>query len=383
MRPGAGKMVTPLRLFLTSAGLAAASVALAAGQVVGIASVVLNSVSNRGAGQAQSHAMTLRERVSLADQVQTGAASRLQLTLLDRSVFTLGANARLTIDRFVYDPRGSATAATVAKGAFRFLSGGGAKRGGSAINTPVASIGIRGTILDGVVGAEAIEIARSERALGRDAEGDPQTATLVVLRGPGARREGNLPVGAVEVVAAGRTVTLDQPLLAAYVPRAGAAPIGPFTLSLPGLARLNALILLPREVNRPEFSAPLPVPQQQPRRRGPGGFDGPMGGGFEGGGEPGRGPGGLGGIPGMGSFPGGFGNMPGGGMTPGGQQPQRPAAQPQAPATTTVTEPETPAPQPQPQPQPPPPPPPVQTQQTAPPTATPSPAPTGSANDIR
>ena len=46
-------------------------------------------------------------------------------------------------------------------------------------------------------------------------------------------------------VAAGQTVSLDQPLLAAYVPYAGAPPIGPFTISLPGLGMLNDFILPP------------------------------------------------------------------------------------------------------------------------------------------
>lgn len=235
------------RTLLTGAALplilAGGALAAAAGpQVVGIAAAVVNDVRIRASTAAQPQPAVLRQRVALGNQVQTGGASRLQLQLLDRSAFTVGANARLTIDRFVYDPAGSSMTATVAKGAFRFMSGRPGSRG-SSIATPVASIGIRGTILDGVVGPLAVEIARGERGVGQDVEADPEKATLVILRGPGAGREGNATVGAISVKAAGATVDLTEPLQAAYVPRPGATPIGPFTISLPGLARLNETIL--------------------------------------------------------------------------------------------------------------------------------------------
>jgi hypothetical protein len=132
--------------------------------------------------------------------------------------------------------------ASVAKGAFRFMSGRSDRGGSSSINTPVAAIGIRGTIVEGVVGAAAIDIASGEREIDRNIGGDPATASLVILRGPGARTQGKLPPGAITVTAANETVSLDQPMLAAYVPRRGAAPVGPFKISLAGLARVQALI---------------------------------------------------------------------------------------------------------------------------------------------
>lgn len=226
--------------------LAGGAFAAGAPQVIGIAAAVVNDVRIRASTAAQPLPAVVRQRVALGNQVQTGGASRLQLQLLDRSAFTVGANARLTIDRFVYDPAGSSMTATVAKGAFRFMSGRSGSRG-SSITTPVASIGIRGTILDGVVGPLAVEIARGERGIGQEVEADPERATLVILRGPGAGREGNATVGAVSVTAAGTAVDLTEPLQAAYVPRPGAVPIGPFTISLSGLARLNETILPPQQ----------------------------------------------------------------------------------------------------------------------------------------
>ena len=246
------------------------AVAVTAPQIVGIAAAVVNNVQIKSAAAARSRPAAIRQRVALADQVQTGARSQLQLQLLDRSVFTVGANARLTIDRFVYAPGGNGSfGATVAKGAFRFMSGRRGDGKGTSINTPAATIGIRGTILDGVVGEEAIAIARGERAISQTIDSDPQTASLVILRGPGPNRQGNGAVGAISVTAANRTVELDRPLHAAYVPRRGAAPIGPFTISLPGLARLNELVVPAREPAQPAGAAPGYVPATSDRPRPP------------------------------------------------------------------------------------------------------------------
>ncbi|MDF7774700.1 FecR domain-containing protein, partial [Sphingomonas sp. AOB5] len=176
-----------IALALTTSVAAIAIVAAAplAEQVIGAATAVKNDVRIRKPGGAVPRPVALRQRIALGDGVQTGAKSQMQVLLLDRSVFTVGANARLTIDRFVYDPgRAGSMGATVTRGAFRFMSGRGGSSG-STIRTPVASVGIRGTILEGVVGPDAALIAANERAVGRGVRSDPETATLIVLRGPG------------------------------------------------------------------------------------------------------------------------------------------------------------------------------------------------------
>jgi hypothetical protein len=243
-----------------AAGLAALAVAagaaFAAGgpAAVGSVAALRNQVSVRAGGAPQARAATLGQRMALGDQVQTGERSHMQLLLLDRSSFTVGQNARLTIDRFVYDPGGGSFSATVAKGALRFMSGAGHGKAGASIRTPVATIGIRGTIVDTVVGEEAVDIARHERALtsiaGGNLTSDPATASLIVLRGPGPR---DRRPGAISVTAGGKVVDLDRPLLAVYVPGPGQPPIGPFTISLSGQAVLNDLIL-------PRLNPRLPEP---------------------------------------------------------------------------------------------------------------------------
>ncbi|MFZ9634921.1 MAG: hypothetical protein ACO3EK_13910, partial [Alphaproteobacteria bacterium] len=57
----------------------------------------------------------------LGDAIESGPGAGLQVLLADETVFTIGPDARLTIDEFVYSPAGGAgrLTATVARGAFR------------------------------------------------------------------------------------------------------------------------------------------------------------------------------------------------------------------------------------------------------------------------
>ncbi|MEO7247223.1 MAG: FecR domain-containing protein, partial [Novosphingobium sp.] len=233
-------------ILLAGAALIVTNASSALAKDVGIASAVANDVRLKNPGDAQPHGAKVREPIALAEAVATGPASRLQILLLDKSTFSVGANARLTIDRFVYDPdQKSNFTATVAKGAFRFMSGSKGHGASSSIKTPVASIGIRGTLVDGVVGPEAIAIAQRESGAGRLTNADPETATLVVLRGPGGQTSGHVTPGAMTVTAGGKTVETDRPSMAVFVPYPGAQPIGPFALSTPGLGLIEGMILPP------------------------------------------------------------------------------------------------------------------------------------------
>lgn len=180
-----------------------------------------------------------KQRIAWGDLIDTGKRSQLQILLLDRSTFGVGARSRVRIDRFVYDPNeGRSLFATFVKGALRFFSGRQEGENQADIQTPAGRIGIRGTALDLLVGKEAEDIAENEEFVGQ-VDSNEDEATLVVLRGPGAETAGELTVGLAEVEAAGVTVVLDQPGLAAYIPRNGAPPIGPFPISNKGLAQVQ------------------------------------------------------------------------------------------------------------------------------------------------
>jgi hypothetical protein len=234
-----------MRLALTALAASALTPGAASAQSVqvGIAAAIVGDVSISNAAAAKERKIARKQRVSWGDTIRTMKKSELHILLLDRSNFTIGSSTRMTIDRFVYDPsEGRSLVARVIEGAFRFMSGSKNDRNSATIESPVGTIGIRGTALDGVIGEDAARIAKDEPFIGKGVKSDKHTATLVVLRGPGQATEGGLSVGIAEVTAAGKTVTLDAPEFAAYIPRPGAQPIGPFRLSAAGLSQVQDLL---------------------------------------------------------------------------------------------------------------------------------------------
>ena len=235
-------MIRALPLLL--AGLLAAPVLAQANAAIGVNAAIRNQVQMKPAASPAFRPAVVREMVHLGDTVTSGANSALQILLKDRSVFTIGANARMTLDRFVYDPaRGNGdVAATVAKGAFRFMSGKALAHGGNnTIKTAVASIGVRGTIVEGAVGPEAVAIASQEPGLANQVQGaNSDNATLIVLRGPGAATDGLDKPGAIDITApGGPTTTVDQPGQAVFIGGANEPPVS-FPISPAGVAALNS-----------------------------------------------------------------------------------------------------------------------------------------------
>ncbi len=235
-----------MRTLFALALLASAAPVLAqTNTAIGVNAAIRNQVTMKASTDAAPRPAVLRESVHLGDAIASGPQSQLQVLLRDRSIFTVGANARMTIDKFVYDPaRGTGDlAASVAKGAFRFMSGRTLSRTGgtTAVRTPVASIGVRGTILEGVVGEDAISTADGEQGVPKTGS-DPNSATLIVLRGPGPRTDGLDKPGAIDITSGGKTITIDKPGYAVFIPGPGQAPIGPFLVSSAAFQRMADLL---------------------------------------------------------------------------------------------------------------------------------------------
>jgi hypothetical protein len=85
--------------------------------------------------------------VYLGDVVQTGADGRVGVNFTDGTSFNLSSNARMALTEFVYDPNGKSNSSllSLTKGTFTFVAGNIAKTGDMKIDTPVATMGIRGT----------------------------------------------------------------------------------------------------------------------------------------------------------------------------------------------------------------------------------------------
>lgn len=249
-------MIVRTRPYQLAAGalLGGLLASVGAAQTVGVNASVVNDVRMTTQANPALHHAVVKERVSLGNDIQTGKSSILQVLLLDRTSFTVGSNARIKVDRFVYDPNRSASAVglTVVKGAFRFMSGKGlhANPGQSAISTPVAVIGIRGTIVEGVVGPDAIRIMRGEPGFSGGLTMDPATATLILLRGPGPKADGETP-GAIDINVGGKTIPIESPGYALFVPGPGQEPIRPFLLSQSGSLILAELLRYHHEIDYP------------------------------------------------------------------------------------------------------------------------------------
>ena len=95
-----------------------------------------------GVGQTK-----MGDPVYRGDVVQTGADGKVAITFTDGTAFNLSANARMVLNEFVYDPNGksNSTFFSLSKGTFTFIAGKVAKTGDMKIDTPVATMGIRGT----------------------------------------------------------------------------------------------------------------------------------------------------------------------------------------------------------------------------------------------
>jgi len=116
---------------------------------IGVAAVVKNRVNGSVAG-----VINVGTGVSENEVISTGQESSTQLLFRDETSLTIGPNSRLTLDRFIYNPntRAGDVVVNVVQGTFRFVSGS-ARPGGYTIKTPAASIGLRGTVIEGYINA--------------------------------------------------------------------------------------------------------------------------------------------------------------------------------------------------------------------------------------
>lgn len=81
------------------------------------------------------------------DMIQTGPDGKLGIVFADGTSFNVSSNARMELNEFVYDPNGqsNSTLFSLSKGTFTFIAGKVAKSGGMKVDTPVGTMGIRGT----------------------------------------------------------------------------------------------------------------------------------------------------------------------------------------------------------------------------------------------
>jgi len=118
------------------------------------------------------------------DIISTTADGKVSVTFSDGTIFSLAQSSRMVIDNLVYDPDGSENASSFSllTGGFVFIAGQVAKTGDMEVNTPTATMGIRGTTVQAtieVVGGVATLMV----SLNRDPDGGIGSIELTDLDG--------------------------------------------------------------------------------------------------------------------------------------------------------------------------------------------------------
>jgi hypothetical protein len=131
--PPAAAIATPIGKIVTAKGLV---------KVEHVA-VVAVQVSVGGSAQAK-----VGDLVYQGDVVSTGVNSAVGIIFSDGAAFNLASGGRIVLNEFVFDPKGTSnsTLFTLSKGIFTVIAGKVARTGDMKIETPVATMGIRGTI---------------------------------------------------------------------------------------------------------------------------------------------------------------------------------------------------------------------------------------------
>jgi hypothetical protein len=108
-----------------------------------------DQVSSAQAQGAPVRKLAVGDSVFAGERIRTGAGTVLYIEFTDKSRFTLGPNTEFEVEQYVEE----AFHSRVFKGAFRFVSGLTARRKpeNMRVSIPVATIGIRGTQVEGEV----------------------------------------------------------------------------------------------------------------------------------------------------------------------------------------------------------------------------------------
>lgn len=109
-----------------------------------------------------SRSLQMMNPVFKTDILLTGPASNVEVRFLDETILAQGADARISLDEYVYsdDPSASTLLFKMGTGTFRFITGEIVKQNPEAfqLNTPLTNIGIRGTEPFAIVQAAAEKI---------------------------------------------------------------------------------------------------------------------------------------------------------------------------------------------------------------------------------
>jgi len=110
-------------------------------------------IKNQVNASINDRSLAPRDPVFSSESITAGINSHGEIRLNDQSKVLVGENSSISLDDFVVGNRGFASGTIkVAKGAFRFITGN-SEKGAFTVETPVSTIGARGTVFDVYVDA--------------------------------------------------------------------------------------------------------------------------------------------------------------------------------------------------------------------------------------
>jgi hypothetical protein len=125
------------------------------GETVAVVRDVTGTIGPKAAPLKIGDALLFQEVIAAGDR--SAATARF----IDSSMLSVGANARVTLDAFVFDPAKPALAATATGGILRFVTGS-MDKSAYRVTTPTATIGVRGTVFDLIVAADGATLVYVE-----------------------------------------------------------------------------------------------------------------------------------------------------------------------------------------------------------------------------
>lgn len=222
---------------------------------IGSAGLVVKNVTGKLGGSIRT--IAIKDQVFQNDLIETKSKSATELVFLDGTKISVGPNAKLVLDEFVYNPaeKTGTFKMSMFKGAARFVTGSLAnkQKANFEIRTPTVTIGIRGTTLNIVVdgaGATATELASVSNVDVANAAGDVvglnQPDTAVTSTPAGAFTESNtLPEWAVAAINELNSILLQGAATPVEIFSGTAAPAPPAFTPAPAPAVAVEVVALP------------------------------------------------------------------------------------------------------------------------------------------
>ena len=180
------------------------------------------AVGTRTAGQSED--LVYSQTLFAEERVDTSEAASTSLQFLDKTSLYVGNRSSVVLDRFIYDPstQHGEAAINFTKGAFRFITGNIKSKEAVNLNTPTASMVIRGThllifvladgtseinVLEGAIDLTPCETTESQRVnAGQAITITPSCDTALSVARPDTQRADLIPqwptdLAAIEEVA--------------------------------------------------------------------------------------------------------------------------------------------------------------------------------------